>query len=77
MKNLYKVYTSKFTFLVLAKKYSEASKITEEYLEKEDYGYSHQRGVVKIELIGEPSAYPSVNSTFKDNVMTLLPVEDE
>lgn len=52
--NLYRIRNKIGTFYSIAKDYGEAQHNIEEFLNKEDYGFSSHRLVSNIELIATP-----------------------
>lgn len=52
MKNLYKCTTKNYSqFYVVANSYSSAAEYLKKILDKNDYGYTDDRIIIKVELI--------------------------
>lgn len=57
--NLYLVYTNTMSIYVLAKSFDEAKNTVEEFLHNENYDWTKNREVIKIELIATETVYPN------------------
>ena len=56
---LYLVHTKSFTAYVAAKNPNDAEREFKQWLDSEDYGYSSDRVVTKIELLADTESRPN------------------
>jgi hypothetical protein len=56
---LYRVYTKSFEAYVVADKPNDAEREFKEWLNSQDYGYSSERVITKIELLADTESKPN------------------